>query len=156
MIDIVYDGKYERRAQAEVIWKDYIWTASAWTLVNLSIYMSVHSEIYNPQLHLYSSNYHNLPSNHHSDDMLSSGYIIRNPLPSSIDSATFNVDAFSVTMSCVGCSLGVSFLPWLSWHQHLSLSSASLRSLLSHSQVPSQFHPRPFHCSFSGSLPIPI
>ncbi|CAI9178003.1 unnamed protein product [Rangifer tarandus platyrhynchus] len=115
----------ERRAQAEVIWKDCIWTASAWTLVNLSIHMSVHSEIYNPQLHLYSSNYHNLPSNHHSDDMLSSGYITRNPLPSSIDSATFNVDVFSMIMSCVGCSLGVSLLPWLSQHQHLFLSSAS-------------------------------
>lgn len=76
--------------------------------------------------------------------------------PLTIDSATLIADAFSATMSCVGCSLGVSFLPWLSWHQHLFLSSASLRSLLSHSQAPSQFHPRPSHCSFYGSLPIPI
>ena len=84
MIDMVYDGKRERRAQAEVIWKDCIWMASAWTLVNLSIHMSVHSEIYNPQLHLYSSNYHNVPSTHHSDDMLSSGYITGNPSPQTL------------------------------------------------------------------------
>ena len=72
-------GNMRGGQQAEVIWKDCIWMASAWTLVNLSNHMSVHSEIYNPHLHLYSSNYHNLPSTHHSDDMLSSGYITGTP-----------------------------------------------------------------------------
>lgn len=98
--------------------------------------MSVHSEMYNPQLPLYSSNHHNLPSTHHFDEMFCSRPTTRNPFPSPIDSATFTFVVLSMALSCVGWYL-LGLIPHIFHDSSISLlPPASLESLLSPSPAP--------------------
>lgn len=91
-------GNMKEGAQAKV-WKDCVCPGPALILSNLFLPMFVYSEMYNPQLHLYSSGHHNLSSTYQFEEMLSSSSTTRNPLPSLTDSAV------SVTLNCVGWAL---------------------------------------------------
>lgn len=95
MIYSVYDGKRGRRGTNKGLERWHLdWPSTDPS--NLSLCMFVHSEMYNPQLYLYSSSHYNLPPTHHFEEMLSSRSTTTNPLASSADAAV------SLTLSRLG------------------------------------------------------